>query len=212
MKKIYFIILSLCFAATATSQETVSWGTQIIDISSEFSPYEYSAIQALHRPNVAPQGGESPNAWRPKSKTKREFIMVSFSNPIKAKQVAIAESENPGAVKEVYGYDRDYNEYKLFDLTPRDLPIESRLLNLFFDETSYEIQAIRVVLDCSVNDGYNAIDAIGISASNIPINVLINLAAGVNTTIEANKLSTNVNSEYKEHSPIVSPDGKKLYF
>ncbi len=138
--------------------------------------------------------------------------MVSFSNPIKAKQVAIAESENPGAVKEVYGYDRDYNEYKLFELTPRDLPIESRLLNLFFEETSYEIQAIRVVLDCSVNEGYNAIDAIGISASNIPINVLINLAAGVNSSIDAQKLSTNVNSEYKEHSPIVSPDGKKLYF
>ena len=212
MKKIYLLILGLTVMGTASSQETVSWGTQIIDISSEYSPYEYSAIQVLHRPNVPPQGGESPNAWRPKSTNKREFIMVSFSNPIKAKQVAIAESENPGAVTEVYGYDRDYNEYKLFDLTARDLPIESRLLNLFFDETSYEIQAIRVVLDCSVNDGYNAIDAIGISASNIPINVLINLAAGVNTSIEANKLSTNVNSEYKEHSPIVSPDGKKLYF
>jgi len=212
MKKIYLFIFGLCVLGTASSQETVSWGTQIIDISSEYSPYEYSAIQVLHRPNVPPQGGESPNAWRPKSRDKTEFIMVSFSNPIKAKQVAIAESENPGAVKEVYGYDKDYNEYKLFDLKPRDLPIESRLLNLFFEETSYELQAIRVVLDCSVNDGYNAIDAIGISASNIPINVLINLATGVNSTIDAEKLSTNVNSDYKEHSPIVAPDGKKLYF
>ncbi|MEM6642452.1 MAG: OmpA family protein [Bacteroidota bacterium] len=212
MKKIKLFILglSLCFAAFA--QETVSWGTQIIDISSEYSPYEYSAIQALYRPNVSPQGGESPNAWRPKSKSKEEFIMVSFNNPIKAKQVAIAESENPGAVKAVYGYDSEYNEYKLFELTPRNLPIESRLLNLFFEQTAYKIEAIRIVLDCSINDGYNAIDAIGISASNIPINVLINLAKGVNSSINAEKLSTNVNSEYKEHSPIVSPDGKKLYF
>ena len=72
MKKIYLFFVGLCLAGTATSQETVSWGTQIIDISSEFSPYEYSAIQVLHRPNVPPQGGENPNAWRPKSKNKRE--------------------------------------------------------------------------------------------------------------------------------------------
>lgn len=195
-----------------TAQEMVSWGTQVVDVSSEYSPYEYSAIQSLYRPNVPPQGGESPNAWRPKKKTKEEFIMVSFGNPIKAKQVAIAESENPGAVKAVYGYDKDYNEYKLFELTPQDLQIESRFLNLFFEETSYEIQAIRIILDCSINSGYNAIDAIGISASNIPINVLINLAIEVNSDIDAEKLSTNVNSEYVEQSPLISPDGKKLYF
>lgn len=196
----------------ASSQETVAWGTQVIDVSSEYSPYEYSAIQALHRPNVPPEGGEDPNAWRPKSTNKEEFIVVSFSTPIKAKQVAIAESENPGAVKAVYGYDKEYNEYTLFELLPRDLPIDSRLLNLFFEETTYEIEAIKVVLDCSVSDGYNAIDAIGVSASNIPINVLINLASGVNSNIEAEKLGKNVNSEYVEHSPIISPDGKRLYF
>ncbi|WP_420317140.1 OmpA family protein [Ekhidna sp.] len=212
MKKIHSIIIGLLLIGYANAQETVAWGTQVVDVSSEYSPYEYSAIQVLHRPNVLPSGGENPNAWRPKSTNKEEFIMVSFQTPIKAKQVAIAESENPGAVKAVYGYDSEYNEYTLFELTPRDLPIESRLLNLFFEETPYKIEAIRVVLDCSISEGYNAIDAIGISASNIPINVLLNLAKGVNSEVDAEKLSTNVNSDYVEHSPIISPDGKKLYF
>lgn len=212
MKKIYLIILGMLAISSVRAQETVAWGTQVIDVSSEYSPYEFSAIQTLHRPNVLPNGGENPNSWRPKSTDKEEFIMVSFNTPIKAKQVAIAESENPGAVKAVYGYDADYNEYLLFELTPRDLPIESRLLNLFFETTPYAVQAIRVVLDCSVSDGYNALDAVGISASNIPINVLLNLATGVNSSVDAEKLSTNVNSDYVEHSPIISPDGKKLYF
>ena len=212
MKKVYLIIVGLMCYASAKSQETVAWGTQVIDVSSAYSPYEYAAIQTLHRPNVLPNGGDNPNAWRPKSKNKEEFVMVSFSTPIKAKQVAIAESENPGAVKAVYGYDNEYNEYLLFELTPRDLPIESRLLNLFFETTPYAIEAIRVVLDCSVSEGYNAIDAIGISASNVPINVLLNLAKGVNSDVDAEKLSKNVNSDYVEHSPIISPDGKKLYF
>ncbi|MEO9868982.1 OmpA family protein [Ekhidna sp.] len=212
MKKTYLIVFCLLAYSAIRAQETVAWGTQVIDVSSEYSPYEYSAIQTLHRPNVLPGGGENPNAWRPKSKDKEEFILVSFNTPIKAKQIAIAESENPGAVKAVYGYDSDYNEYLLFELTPRDLPIESRLLNLFFELTPYAVQAVRVVLDCSISDGYNALDAIGISASNIPINVLLNLAPGVNSTVDAEKLSTNVNSDYVEHSPIISPDGKKLYF
>lgn len=213
MKKICLIVFSLLlYSSSLLAQESVSWGTQVIDVSSEYSPYEYSAIQTLHRPNVLPSGGENPNAWRPKSQDKEEFVMVSFSAPIKAKQIAIAESENPGAVKAVYGYDKDYNEYLLFELTPRQLPIESRLLNLFFELTPYSIEAIRVVLDCSVSDGYNAIDAIGISSSNIPINVLLKLAAGVNKDVDAVKLSKNVNSDYVEHSPIISPDGKKLYF
>ncbi|NQZ75779.1 MAG: OmpA family protein [Ekhidna sp.] len=211
MKKIALIIPVL-LAFSVKSQETVVWGTEIVDVSSEYSPYEFSAIQALHRPNALSNGGENPNAWRPKSRDKEEFIMVSFQNPINAQQVAIAESENPGAVKAVYGYDSEYNEYTLFELTPRDLPIETRLLNLFFDATPYRIHAIRVVLDCSVSEGYNAIDAIGISASNIPINVLLKLVTGVNENVEAEKLSTNVNSDYVEHSPIVSPDGKKMYF
>lgn len=212
MKKIYLIVFGLIAILSAKSQETVAWGAEVIDVSSEFSPYEFSAVQALNRPNVPPEGGESPNSWRPKTPNKEEFIMVSFRTAIYAKQVAIAESENPGSVKQVFGYDEDYNEYLLFELTPRDLPIDSRLLNLFFETTSFKIKAIRVVLDGKVSDGYNAIDAIGISASNIPINVLINLAAGVNESLDATKLSTNVNSDYKEHSPIVSPDGKKLYF
>ncbi|MEM9339592.1 MAG: OmpA family protein [Bacteroidota bacterium] len=212
MKKVILLCLGMMLGRILPAQETVIWGSEVIDVSSEFSPYEYSAIQALHRPNVLPGGGENPNAWRPKKTNKEEFIVVAFANPIFAKQVAIAESENPGAVKKVSAYDPDYNEYTLFELSPRSLPIESRLLNLFFEETSYKIQAIKVELDGSVNEGYNAIDAIGISSSNIPINVFIKLAPGINTDTEAEKLSVKVNSAYAEHSPIVSPDGKYMYF
>ncbi|MFY0605546.1 MAG: OmpA family protein [Cyclobacteriaceae bacterium] len=194
------------------AQETVVWGTQVVDVSSEYSPLEYSAIQALHKPNVYPGGGDNANAWRAKNENSDEFVMVSFDKPIKAKQVAIAETENPGAVTKVYAYDGEYNEYTLFDLTPRPIPIESRLLNLFFEDTPYEIYAIKVFLDGEAVPGYNAIDAIGISSSNLPISVLINLAAGMAQGKEADKLGADVNSSYAEHSPIISPDGKHLYF
>ncbi len=212
MRKLTLFCLVMYLGQIALGQETVVWGSEIIEVSSEFSPYEYSAIQVLHRPNVLPRGGESPNAWRPKKTNTEEFVMVAFDNPIAARQVAIAESENPGSIKKVIAYDEDYNQYDLFQLTPRDLPIESRLLNLFFEETTYKIQAIKVVIDGSISKGYNALDAIGISSSNIPITVLIKLAPGISTESEAEKLSVKVNSSYTENSPIVSPDGKRMYF
>ena len=212
MQKIFIFLLGSLMVVSAIAQETVVWGAEVIDVSSEYGPLEYSALQALHKPNVLPRGGDDPNAWRPKREDKVDFIMVAFDSPIQAKQVAIAESENPGAVKTVYAYDENYNEYTLFELTPRALPIESRLLNLFFEETSYKIKALRVEIDGSASPGYNSIDAVGISSSNIPINVLIEIAGGLNTELQAEQLNANVNSQYVEHSPIISPDGKRLYF
>lgn len=213
MKKLIALFLGLLTAQMTLAQETVVWGSEVIDLSSEFGPYEYAGIQVLHKPNVLPGGGDNPNAWRPKKASSEEFIMVSFETPIIAKQVAIAESENPGAVKKILAYDADYNEYDLFpDLTPRALPIESRLLNLFFEQTPYKIQAIKVIVDGTVVPGYNAIDAIGISASNIPIEALIRLAKNMNEGLSADRLSKNVNSNYQEHSPVLSPDGNRLYF
>lgn len=213
MKKLTFLCLIFLSLITAIqAQETIVWGTNVVDVSSEYSPLEYSAIQALHKPNVLPAGGDNPNAWRPKTENNQEFIMVSFDKPIKAKQVAIAESENPGAVSKVCAYDSEYNEYTLFELTPRAIPLDSRLLNLFFDDTPYEIYAIKVFIDGEAVPGYNAIDAIGVSASNLPITVLINLVPGIAQNAKADMLGKNVNSQYIEHSPIISPDGKRLYF
>jgi OOP family OmpA-OmpF porin len=213
MKKITLLFFGLLLSGIVMSQETVVWGAEVVDLSSEYGPFEYSGIQALHKPNVLPGGGDSPNAWRPKRNDRDEFIMVSFATPIKAKQVAIGESENPGSVKQIIAYDVNYNEYELFPvLTPRAIPLDSRLLNLFFEETAFEIKAIKVILDGAAVPGFNAIDAIGISRSNIPIAVLINLARNMNSELAADKLGTNVNSDYEEHSPILAPDGKRLYF
>lgn len=214
MKRLALFFTAAFFCALTYGQESVSWASQVVDVSTEFGRLEYSALQALHVPNVLPASGQNPNAWRPKNPDAEDFIMVAFQQPIKARQIAIAESENPGAIKRVVAYDEDYNEYVLFELTPRAIPIEKRLLNLFFDESilGVSIQAIRVEIDGSAVPGHSSIDAIGLSASTLPISVLIELAKGVSRSIEAEALGKNVNSPYVEHSPIISPDGKKLYF
>ncbi len=213
INRLFTLVVLLGLAFSNYSQESIVWASEVLDVSTEYGPLEYSALQALHKPNVLPRGGENPNAWRPKRASgSGEFIIVSFPEAIRAQQIAIAESENPGAITRVMAFDDKYNEYTLFQLTPRVLPIETRLLNLFFPKTQYKLKAIRIDLNGEAVPGYNSIDAIGISSSNIPINVLIDLAKGVSRKVDAEKLSENVNSTYVEHSPIITPDGKKLYF
>lgn len=211
-KVILFFGLMGAVSLALNAQETVYWASRVLEVSSETSPLQYSAMQALHRPNVYPKGGDSPNAWKPRSTDSEEFIVVAFENPVRAQQVAIAETQNPGAVKAVYAYDKNDKEYLLFEITPRNIPIEQRLLNLFFEMTPYEIAYLKVVIAGAAVPGANCIDAIGISSSNIPITVLINVAANVSETVEAERLSTNVNSLYRENSPILAPDGKTLFF
>lgn len=194
------------------AQERVVWADRVLSVSSEQSPYQYAASQATYQPNVYPGSGSNANAWRPKFPDKQEFIIVEFGQSMRAQQIAIAETENPGAVHKVYAYDERDNEYLLLDIKPRKVGLDSRMLNLFFPQTDYEIAYIKVELACAEVTGFNSIDAIGISNSNVPIKVLINISSNVNNKAEAEKLGTNVNSSYKENSPLLAPDGKTLYF
>ena len=204
------IIVAQSFAAI--SQETIQWASEVLYVTSEAGELQYSALQALDKPNVYPNSGPSPNTWRAKKANSEEFIVVRFEKFIHAQQIAIAETENPGAITKVYAYDEYDTEYLLFELTPRKLPLENRLLNLFFEKTHYEIAYLRVDIDGRAVDGFNAIDAIGISESNVPINVLMKLTDYVNEDLEVDKMGKNVNSDYAEHNPILSPDGKTLFF
>lgn len=213
MKNILLIFtLLLSLNLYSQSEETIVWASEVLEVSSEYGLMRYSATQALFRPNVYPAGGDNPNAWRPKSENKEEYIVVGFDKPIQAKQVAIAETENPGSIKEIIAYDKEYLEYPLYKLKTRSIPIESRLLNVFFEDTPFKIHALKIVIDGKATPGFNSIDAIGISISNIPISVLIKLVPGINENFKTEKLGKNVNSSYQENGPIISPDGKRLYF
>lgn len=212
MKKYLLAVLFVVVTNSVFGQDTIMWASEVMYVTSETTPLQYAAIQALHKPNVYPQSGENPNAWRPRKSDSDEFIVVTFEEAIGAQQIAIVESENPGAISKIYAYDALDNEFLLFDLTPREIPLKTRLLNLFFEETAYKIAYIRIDIAGGAVEGFNSIDAIGISASNIPISVLIDLVPGINTDIQIEALNKNVNSTYVEHSPLLSPDGNTIYF
>lgn len=211
MQKLLPLLLLVCLAFT-THAQTVQWASNVIDFSSELTPVQYSANQILGKPNVLPAGGENPNAWTPERANKKEFIKVGFENPLQIRQIAIAESYNPSAIFKVYVYDENDKEYLVNTFSPRAVPLKGRMLNVFMEETPYKVKAVKLEMDGAAVPEYYSIDAIAISDSDIPIIPQISIPEFINPEVNKERLSENVNSTYKEYKPLLSPDGKTLYF
>jgi OOP family OmpA-OmpF porin len=209
--KLLLLSLFIVISSSAYAQ-TVQWASEVLEVSSQISEMQYSASQALKAPNVLPAGGENPNAWTPDRPNREEFIKVGFAEPMRIRQIAIAESYNPSAVSEIYAYDSQGKEYLIERFTPEALPAPSRILNIFIERTDYEVAAVKVVLNGKALPGYHSIDAIGISKSRTPVTVDVNVAADVNPDIRIKRLGSTVNSSYEELKPLLSPDGNTLFF
>jgi outer membrane protein OmpA-like peptidoglycan-associated protein len=192
--------------------QDVQWASEVIDYSSQFGKRQYSVNQVVGKPNVLPNLGASPNAWSPKKKGKQEFVKVGFANPTKIRQIAIAETHNPGGIHKIFAYDTDGNEYLLNTFSPSFIPIEGRLFRFFFDETTYEVAAVKITIKGDLLTGHFGIDAIGVSDSNEPITVEINVTDDLSNDYVPIALGSTVNSEYNELRPLIAPEGNTLFF
>jgi len=212
MKRSLLSILLLAGLPFLSQAQVVQWASKVIEFSSELTPVQYSAQQALGKPNVLPAGGQSPNAWSPEKPKRKEFIKLGFANAMSIRQIAIAESHNPSAIYRVLAYDNMGKEYVVNTLNPMVVPLKGRMLNLFMEMTPYKVVSVKIEFDGAAVPDYFGIDAVAISDSNYPIIADIPtmqmLASGI--VIEA--LDKNVNSQYSELNPLLSPDGKTLYF
>ena len=208
-------ILLLVLASSAYSQE-VQWASEVISFSSQIGTKEYSAQQVLGKPNKCPASGDSPCAWLGKSDGifggREERIKVGYKKPMQIQQVIIAENYNPGAVEKVILYDVQDVPHTVYhgEAAPSNLP--TRLMNVSFLRTDYKVKAVELVLQCGKVPGPNEIDAIGISDSKTAAKAEINVAPGSKLQSAKENLGIGVNSQFEEVYPIISPDGKTLYF
>ncbi len=201
----------LIFPITGFTQ-TVQWASSVIEFSSELTPIQYSAQQATGKPNVLPAGGQNPNAWTPEKPRREEFLKVGFASPMQIRQVAIAESYNPGALFKVFVYDETGKEHLLHSLPPGPIPQKGRMLNVMVERTPYKVAAVKLVFDGEAVVDYFSIDAVAIADAGIPIIADIPTPQLLSKGLVAEALDKNVNSDYTEYNPLLSPDGKTMYF
>jgi len=199
-------------------QYNVRWASQVVDFSSQYSKLDKSAEQVLGKPNVLPTGGDAITAWSVKEKKGQEyadpaFIKVSYESPIRVHQVAIGESFNPGAVTKVVIYGTEGQSETVYDKPAQPAKEKARMMNIFLQKaTDYYVNQVEVFLDPIKVSGWNQIDAIGISDGIDSIKARINTIPNLVFSSKPENLGAAINTIYDEMSPMISPDGRELYF
>lgn len=210
-----FLLSSLLLSVSTLQGQQVQWATKVINFSSQYGTKDYSANQVLGVPNAT--GGNNLNdmAWVPKRENSPtgEFIHVAFNTPMRIRQVAVAESLNPGAIHKIYLYGPSGQKELIYEnKNPRGIFTPFRIFRHKFPLTKYDVVSVRVELRTKSVPGSNQLDAIGISDSNTPIKATINQLEYRKEVALAEKLGPTINSEFAERLPLISPDGKTLYF
>ena len=212
MKRYFPSIVALLLMGYQGHTQVVQWASKVIDFSSELTPVQYSAQQALGKPNVMPAGGQNPNAWTPDKPKRLEFLKLGYANPIQIQQIAIAESHNPSALFKLYIYDENGAEHLIHSFNPGPIPSKGRILNVFIEKTAFKVAAVKLEFDGEALPDYFSVDAVAISDVNIPIIADISMPELLARGLVTEQLDKNVNSDNSELNPLLSPDGKTLYF
>jgi hypothetical protein len=132
---------------------------------------------------------------------------------MKIQQVLVHENFNAGAITDISIREMNSQLHSVYKQDSVSLvAANGRLLQVFFPMTPYEVQTVRITLNCEAVSGYQQIDAIGIANHQKKITSFINTITISDTALTKEKLSDAVNSPTDEISPIISPDGNSLYF
>src|SRR6478736_415199 len=212
MKRFLLAALLFTFFNLIAKAQVVQWASKVIDVSSELTPVQYSAQQALGKPNVLPAGGQNPNAWTPDKPKRSEFLKLGYETPIQIQQVAIAESYNPGSLFKVYIYDEAGVEHLVGTFNPMVVPLKGMMRNVFMEKTSFKVNAVKLEFDGKALPDYFSVDAVAISDSGYPIIANIDRPELLEKGLIIEHLDKNVNSEFNDMNALLSPDGKVLYF
>ncbi|MFT7267863.1 MAG: OOP family OmpA-OmpF porin [Roseivirga sp.] len=206
------VLLWVSFSFVISAQNTVQWASRVVDYSSELSELQGSARQVLGHPNILPAGGDNPSAWSPFNPNTVDFLKVQFDIAMPIEQLAIGETFNPGAIREIFFYDEDDKEYSVYKKKPGPIVQPFRMFRIFFDRTAYNVKSVKLVIDGGSVDGYVAIDCIGISNTREPIDATINLMPNINTKLVVYRLNDLVNSTSREIGPLMTRDNNTLYY
>lgn len=146
---------------TALSQ----YADNFITFSTEYreSPGNWSAFQALGKPNTYPNHGDINTAWASSSSnSQREFIELSIDTAMYVNRIDIYETYNPGSIDTVKVRNASNSEWvTIYSGTAEELAKEARIMSVQLDEmTDFYVDAVRIDINSPAISGWNEIDAI----------------------------------------------------
>ena len=211
----------LLTAASAQAQH-VQWAARLVAVSSQKSEGKeaFSPAQVLSTPNALPLGQISNDAWIPRKEGPNEFIEVRFARSVAAQQVTVVENFNPGSITKIELVDTKGVHHEVYsNNNPGPLPEPYRTLEVKFPAAAYRTLGVVIRMNTGKVEGVNQIDAIGIAdiATTMVKQAFVaekGPDAVKSTQFDSSlvNLGPNVNTRYVETHPVISPNGRTLYF
>lgn len=221
MKKSFSILSYFLLISTYYSIAQVQWASKLIDFSSQYkddlirdNSTRWSATQVLGLPNTM-KYGQSQLAWTPqKPDNGKEFVTVAFATPQMVQQVIVGENCNAGSIAEIILYDDKGKKYEVYQNSNFvSMPkFGSDMLTYIKVKPTYNVVKLKLILNTLAVGGPQEIDCIGISSTTATYKQAINVIKYAEAVGLPENLGANVNSNYFDHLPIISPDGSVLYF
>jgi hypothetical protein len=149
---------------TVMAPASMVWADKIEPngFSSQYSPTDYSAMQATGAPNVYPSAADEPAAWASQTTDDQdEFIIVGFTTPVVAESVWVFETYNPGAISKITVKAADGDHVVYDKPAPTSVGACAHVLSVS-TKTCSPISAVRIDVASPDVPGYNEIDAVGL--------------------------------------------------
>jgi len=206
-----FIVIVCSFLQSKA--QAILWADEVIEFSSQKSPKAFAATQALGKPSRYPNPSFSTCAWSPEFAEFRntEFIHIGFNEPVIAKQILIVENNNSGHIQEIWIYNTASISRKIYQRSTPAAASSGRLFVASLKDNFESIKSIRIVFDKPDLMNTYQIDAIGATTASNPVTLSVNTVVD-SFNYKATSLGPLINSPFDEVCPIISPDGKSLYF
>ncbi|GGF04455.1 hypothetical protein GCM10011383_14430 [Hymenobacter cavernae] len=201
---------------SAFAQRAV-WAGKVVDVSSQKAEGKeaFSPEKVLGEPNAQPLGQISNEAWIPKKEGNNEFIEVRFGKSLLARQVTVVENFNPGSITKIELVDTRGERHQVYEnKNPGPLPEAFRSLQVTFDAATYRTIGVVVSMNTAKVNGVNQIDAIGIAdvAETMVKQQFKSETNPVTFDSAMVNLGPTVNTRYVDTHPVISPDGRSLFF
>ena len=199
------------------------WASKVVEVSSQKAAGKepFSPEQALGPPNALPLGQINDRAWIPKREGRDEFIEVRFARSVLAQQITVVENFNPGAVTKIELVDTRGVHHEVYrNDNPGPLPDAYRTLEVRVPPATPAYRTVGAVVHLNTGkvEGVNQIDAIGVAdVMQTMVKKDFKAAdAGAEGVARFDSslvnLGPNVNSSVVDTHPVISPDGRTLYF
>ncbi|WP_165699329.1 OmpA family protein [Hymenobacter jejuensis] len=217
MRKLFLSLgLSVGVACGAQAQHAV-WAAKVVEVSSQKAEGKeaFSPEKVLGEPNAQPLGQISNEAWIPKKEGNNESIEVKFVKSLIAKQVTVVENFNPGSITKIELIDTRGERHQVYEnKNPGPIPETFRSLQVTFPAATYRTIGVAVTMNTAKVNGVNQIDAIGIAdvVETMVKKEFQGQPAAVSFDSSMVSLGPNVNSKYVDTHPVISPDGRTLFF